>query len=108
MGSVADEQSLETVRQRQAFEYANASAEAGVDAIGASGSVVKDETVPAGRSVKLELLARRLVDGRAVGTVPSDEPLGEHANHRRRHHERLDAHLEEAVDSANGVRGMQR
>jgi hypothetical protein len=42
----------------------------------------------------------------ALGARPADQPLGEHADQRRRHQERLDPHVDQAGDRAGGVVGV--
>ena len=81
--------------------------EAGMGTEGAPVAALEDGALAADRSIELQLLGSGLVGKRALGADAANEALRQHSDHRRRHHEGFDAHLQEAVDGANCVGRVQ-
>src|SRR5438309_8328083 len=106
-GSIADQEPLDGVAHAQNLEHPDPPVEAGVRAEGAASAALEEHAVAADLAIELALLWRWLVGCGALGAYAADESLRQHAADGRAHHERLDPHLEEAVDRAHGISGMQ-
>src|SRR5207245_11404583 len=101
-------QAFDRVAHPQDLEHPDPPAEPGMGAGGAAGATLEGHAMATDRVIEVELFWRWLVGAGTLWADPADESLRQDAAHRGRHHERFDAHLEEAVDGTRGIGGMER